>query len=68
MPILPYLILTKTVPTCSNGRERSASNRWCNEPANLVSTVRLIAELKGVDEAMVREATTGNAKRLFGLD
>jgi TatD DNase family protein len=39
-----------------------------NEPANLLCTVQLIAELKGVDETEVREATTENAKRLFGLN
>ena len=36
-----------------------------NEPANLVCTVRCIAQLKRVSEEQVRESTTANAKRLF---
>ncbi|MGD2083293.1 MAG: TatD family hydrolase [Chromatiales bacterium] len=37
-----------------------------NEPANLTHSVRLIAELHGVSEDRVREATTANARRLLG--
>jgi TatD DNase family protein len=39
-----------------------------NEPANLTHTLRCIAELKGVGEDHVREVTTSNARRLFGLN
>ena len=37
-----------------------------NEPVNLTHAVRCIAALKGVSEERVREATTNNARRLFG--
>lgn len=37
-----------------------------NEPANLVHTVRCVAELKGISEDRVRETTSENARRLFG--
>jgi len=37
-----------------------------NEPANLTHSVRAIAELHGVSEDRVHEATTANARRLFG--
>jgi TatD DNase family protein len=38
-----------------------------NEPANVAVSVRAIAEIKGVPEQEVRECTTANAERLFGL-
>lgn len=38
-----------------------------NEPANIVHAARCIADLKGVDEETVKDVTTQNAKRLFGL-
>jgi TatD DNase family protein len=38
-----------------------------NEPARLVEVLRTVAELRGEDEGRVAEATTANAKRLFGL-
>ncbi|MEE8399741.1 MAG: TatD family hydrolase, partial [Desulfobacterales bacterium] len=38
-----------------------------NEPANIAYAVRCIADLKGVDEETVKDVTTQNAKRLFGL-
>ncbi len=38
-----------------------------NEPAYVVSTARLVAELKGLDYPEVAARTTANAERLFGL-
>ncbi len=38
-----------------------------NEPANLLLSVRAIAEIKGVSEAEVRAVTTAIAARLFGV-
>jgi TatD DNase family protein len=38
-----------------------------NEPANVRISLRAIAELKGLPEAQVREATDANAARVFGL-
>lgn len=39
-----------------------------NEPANVALSVRSIAEIKGIEEAEVREITEKNTKRVFGLD
>jgi TatD DNase family protein len=38
-----------------------------NEPANVCIGLRAIAEIKGLPETQVREATEANAARLFGL-
>jgi len=38
-----------------------------NEPARLVDVLRTVASLRGEDEGKIAEATTANAKRLFGL-
>jgi len=38
-----------------------------NEPANVRISLRAIAELKGLPEARVREASDANAGRVFGL-
>ncbi len=38
-----------------------------NEPANVRISLRAIAELKGLAEEQVREATDANAARVFGL-
>ncbi len=38
-----------------------------NEPANLLLSLRAIAEIKGLPEAEVRAVTTATAARLFGL-
>jgi len=38
-----------------------------NEPANVRVSARAIAELRGIEERAVLEATTLNARRLFGL-
>ena len=38
-----------------------------NEPAYVAATAAMLAEVKGVSEAVVRRATTTNARRLFGL-
>lgn len=38
-----------------------------NEPAWVVHTAAVLAEVKGVDPGKLAELTTGNARRLFGL-
>lgn len=38
-----------------------------NEPANLVHTARLLAEVRGVSFEQLADQTTGNAKRLFRI-
>lgn len=38
-----------------------------NEPANVAVSARAIAEIKGLPEQEVREQTTRNARRVFGL-
>jgi TatD DNase family protein len=38
-----------------------------NEPANLVHTARLLAEIRGVSPEQFAEQTTANAQALFGL-
>jgi TatD DNase family protein len=38
-----------------------------NEPAFVVHTARKLAELRGVDEAVLAEQTTQNAERLLGI-
>lgn len=38
-----------------------------NEPARLANVLKVIAELRGVDEAEVAAITTANAERLFAL-
>lgn len=38
-----------------------------NEPANVLLSLRAIAEIKGVDEAEVRERTRAAARRVFNL-
>ena len=37
-----------------------------NEPAFLVEIVRAVAQIKGLPESTIAEATTANARRLFG--
>ena len=39
-----------------------------NEPANIALSAAAIAEIKGIPESEVREATTATAVRLFGLE
>ncbi|MUV14483.1 TatD family hydrolase [Noviluteimonas gilva] len=38
-----------------------------NEPARIVRVMETIAELRGVEPAVIAQATTNNAERLFGL-
>jgi TatD DNase family protein len=38
-----------------------------NEPAFLVEIVRAVAQIKGLPETAIAEATTANAQRLFGM-
>jgi len=51
----PYL-----VPHPLRGKRRR------NEPAEIVHTVRCLAELRGVDPQQLAATTTANARRLFG--
>jgi TatD DNase family protein len=39
-----------------------------NEPANVCISARAIAEIKGLSEQEVREATSENARRVFAID
>jgi TatD DNase family protein len=52
----PYL-----VPHPLRGRQKR------NEPANLVHTLRRLAELRGVSPEAIAQETTANARRLFRL-
>lgn len=38
-----------------------------NEPANVTVSARAVAEIRGIEESAVREATSENARRLFGF-
>ena len=37
-----------------------------NEPANIIISLRAVTEIKGLEEAIVREAVEQNTRRLFG--
>jgi TatD DNase family protein len=39
-----------------------------NEPAFVAETLRVLAEIRGVDPAALAEVTTANARRFYGLD
>lgn len=47
-------------PNCGHQGER-------NEPARLREVLAVVAQLRGVDEAVVADATSANARELFGL-
>jgi TatD DNase family protein len=53
----PYL-----VPQIFRGKQKR------NEPANVIHTAALLAELRGVSADQLAAVTTANARRLFGLD
>ena len=59
LPLSSLLIETDSPVLGPAARER-------NEPANALIAVRAIAELKGMEEAEVIEAVSGNTRRLYG--
>ena len=62
MPI-EFLLLETDSPDQPNQGQRGQRN----EPAHLREVLRVVAELRGEDEAAIAAATTSNAERLFRL-
>ena len=62
MPI-EFLLLESDAPDQPDAAHRGQRN----EPARITEVLRCIATLRGESEEHVAEATTGNARRLFGL-
>jgi TatD DNase family protein len=62
MPI-EFLLLESDAPDQPDANHRGQRN----EPARLIEVLRCVAALRGESEAHVAEATTGNARRLFGI-
>ena len=62
MPI-GFLLLESDAPDQPDANHRGQRN----EPARLIEVLRCVAALRGESEAHVAEATTGNARRLFGI-
>lgn len=60
---LEWLLLETDSPDQPAQVDRGARN----EPARMVEVLRVVAELRGVDEAVIAEATTANARRVFGV-
>ncbi len=63
MPI-QFLLLESDAPDQPDAGHRGQRN----EPARLVEILRCVAELRGESEQHVAQATSANARRLFGLD
>ncbi len=63
MPI-ELLLLESDAPDQPDADHRGQRN----EPARVAEILRCIAALRGEPEQLVAEATTANARRLFGLD
>ncbi len=63
MPI-EFLLLESDAPDQPDAAHRGQRN----EPARIIEVLRCIATLRGESEAHVAEATTGNARRLFGIN
>lgn len=63
-PLEKLLLETDTPVTYAWGRE----DEFKATPADALRSLKGVAELKGLSEAVVAEATTKNVKRLFGLD
>ncbi|MDE2307591.1 MAG: TatD family hydrolase [Xanthomonadaceae bacterium] len=63
MPI-EFLLLESDAPDQPDAGHRGRRN----EPARVVEVSRCIAALRGLPEAELASATTGNARRLFDLD
>lgn len=62
MPLDQLLLETDAPDQPNAGRQGER-----NEPARLREVLSVIAQLRGVDETVVAEATTANAERLFRL-
>ncbi|GAB3385373.1 TatD family hydrolase [Lysobacter fragariae] len=60
---LEFLMLESDAPDQPDADIRGQRN----EPARVAEVLRVIARLRGEDEATVAAATTANAERLFGL-
>ncbi len=60
---LEFLLLETDSPDQPNSGQRGERN----EPARLRDVLRVVADLRGVDEAVIAAATTANAERLFRL-
>jgi TatD DNase family protein len=60
---LPFLLLETDAPDQPGAGHQGQRN----EPANLTQVLQAIARLRGEDESIIAEATTANARRLFGL-
>ena len=63
MPI-EFLLLESDAPDQPDAAHRGQRN----EPARITAVLRCIATLRGESEEHVAEATTNNARRLFGLN
>ncbi|CAM5226532.1 TatD family hydrolase [Rhodanobacter lindaniclasticus] len=63
MPI-EFLLLESDAPDQPDAAHRGQRN----EPARIVEILRCVAALRGESEQHVAQATTANARRLFGLD
>ena len=63
MPI-DFLLLESDAPDQPDAAHRGQRN----EPARITEVLRCIARLRGEAEEHVADATTGNARRLFGLN
>jgi TatD DNase family protein len=59
---LDRLLLETDCPV-TYGRE----SKYESKPSDVLRSLRAVAQLKGVDEAMIAEQTTRNAVNLFGL-
>jgi TatD DNase family protein len=62
MPI-EFLLLESDAPDQPDAAHRGQRN----EPARITEVLRCIAALRGESEQHIADATTGNARRLFGL-
>jgi TatD DNase family protein len=63
MPI-GFLLLESDAPDQPDAAHRGQRN----EPARIIEVLRCVAALRGESEQHVAQATTANARRLFGLD
>jgi TatD DNase family protein len=63
VPLERLLLETDCPVTYQRGRE----NEYKSSPADAVRSLKGAAELKGLSEEAIAEATTKNARRLFGI-
>jgi TatD DNase family protein len=62
-PVHQLLLETDSPVTYARGRE----GEFIATPADALRSLKGVAELKGISEQVLAEATTENAKRLFGI-